>query len=231
MSVLWPGCAEVVLQVDHIKPVSRGGTNNAMNLITSCNPCNQGKGANLLDDNTALERQRKQLEELNEKREQLEMMMKWREGLIDIAEKEVEAVDDLLSRLTDYSFSEYGKKNIKKHIRKHGLSTVLDALEDSHSQYYDDNEPEASTDKVIKYIPKICHFKSIDKEKPYMKDLFYIRGIIKNRLDYFEKTKCLAYLESAHLKGASIESLREMALEVRNWTAFVNSMEEYLEGE
>lgn len=34
---------EVKLVVDHIVPVSRGGTNDETNLITSCESCNQGK--------------------------------------------------------------------------------------------------------------------------------------------------------------------------------------------
>jgi 5-methylcytosine-specific restriction endonuclease McrA len=38
----------VILQVDHIHPVADGGTNDPDNLITSCQPCNIGKGANLL---------------------------------------------------------------------------------------------------------------------------------------------------------------------------------------
>lgn len=38
----------VILQVDHIHPVSEGGTNDMDNLITSCQPCNIGKGANVL---------------------------------------------------------------------------------------------------------------------------------------------------------------------------------------
>ena len=33
----------VKLQVDHIKPVSEGGTNEMQNLITSCQLCNRGK--------------------------------------------------------------------------------------------------------------------------------------------------------------------------------------------
>lgn len=39
---------DVVLEVDHITPVARGGTNDNMNLITSCEDCNRGKGAKLL---------------------------------------------------------------------------------------------------------------------------------------------------------------------------------------
>lgn len=40
---------EVVLQVDHIFPVDKGGTNDPSNLITSCQPCNAGKSDVLLD--------------------------------------------------------------------------------------------------------------------------------------------------------------------------------------
>lgn len=35
----------VVLEVDHLTPVSKGGTNHIDNLATSCFDCNRGKGA------------------------------------------------------------------------------------------------------------------------------------------------------------------------------------------
>lgn len=34
---------DVILHVDHIQPVSKGGTNDLLNLITSCQDCNLGK--------------------------------------------------------------------------------------------------------------------------------------------------------------------------------------------
>lgn len=40
---------EVQLAVDHIIPVSKGGTNDAENLVTACVPCNQGKSDKLID--------------------------------------------------------------------------------------------------------------------------------------------------------------------------------------
>lgn len=40
---------DVVLQVDHIRPVALGGTNDVLNLVTSCEACNQGKKAKLLN--------------------------------------------------------------------------------------------------------------------------------------------------------------------------------------
>lgn len=39
---------EVVLEVDHIHPVSQGGTDDELNLFTSCYDCNRGKRAKLL---------------------------------------------------------------------------------------------------------------------------------------------------------------------------------------
>jgi len=36
---------DVVLHVDHIHPVAKGGDDDPMNLITSCDSCNLGKGA------------------------------------------------------------------------------------------------------------------------------------------------------------------------------------------
>ncbi len=40
---------DVVLEVDHIIPVSKGGTNAKTNLITSCRKCNQGKGYKIIN--------------------------------------------------------------------------------------------------------------------------------------------------------------------------------------
>lgn len=40
---------EVVLEVDHIHPVSKGGDSGENNLITACFDCNRGKGAGTLD--------------------------------------------------------------------------------------------------------------------------------------------------------------------------------------
>lgn len=41
---------EVILEIDHIIPVSEGGTDDPENLVTSCYECNRGKGATLLEE-------------------------------------------------------------------------------------------------------------------------------------------------------------------------------------
>lgn len=73
--------SDIALQVDHIDPVSKGGVNEIINLITSCRDCNLGKSDRKLSDNSVVEKQRKQLELMQEKREQMELMVKWRKSL------------------------------------------------------------------------------------------------------------------------------------------------------
>lgn len=40
---------DVVLEVDHITPLSQGGDDDPSNLVTSCYDCNRGKGAKVLE--------------------------------------------------------------------------------------------------------------------------------------------------------------------------------------
>lgn len=47
---------DVILEVYHIKPVAEGGTNDLINLVTSCRDCNRGKGKRKISDNSAVKR-------------------------------------------------------------------------------------------------------------------------------------------------------------------------------
>lgn len=64
---------KVTLEIDHIEPVSKGGTNDINNLVTACFDCNRGKGKtrlssipNQIGENLELLKEReKQLKEYN----------------------------------------------------------------------------------------------------------------------------------------------------------------------
>lgn len=223
---------DVVLQVDHIKAVATGGDNDILNLVTACVACNAGKGARALDDNTAIERQRTQIEELNERREQLEMMIEWREGLRDIGDQEVRAFEDRFQADTDRTLTDKGRQDVRKWVREYGLSAVLDTWDVSRDQYLswvDGKLDIDSVGKAFSYVPRILRNKKRMEAKPYLRDLFYIRGILRNRLAYVNEAQCMTLLERAHLAGATIDSLRSLAASVRNWTNFASELNEFLD--
>lgn len=81
---------DVLLEVDHIKPVSKDGDNDITNLITSCFDCNHGKSDRELSDDAVVLKRKAQLDKLQERREQIEMMMEWRGSLDNIQSLELE---------------------------------------------------------------------------------------------------------------------------------------------
>lgn len=59
------------------------------------------------------------------------------------------------------------------------------------------------------------------------KRLYYIRGILRNRLvehgaSYWDEEKALRYLRNAVERGAKVEDLEEHAKHAVNWSSFFN---------
>src|ERR1043165_859598 len=173
---------EVVLHVDHLNPVIAGGTNDILNLLTSCADCNLGKGRHLLSENAAMQKQRDALEELQIRREQLEMMVQWHEGLKSIKEDAVAEVVSYWARLTPgWSVTETGRATVKKWLKRLGVSEVLSAMDIAADQYLErDVEGRITSEswnKAFDKIPGICRVTKLEKDDPDIRELFYIRGI------------------------------------------------------
>jgi hypothetical protein len=126
---------DVVLQVDHIKPVAQGGKNELMNLVTACVECNQGKGARELNDSSVVKKQQRQLAELNERKEQLKLMLAWKEELALMVETQIDAIDNLLIDVYQRQLSAEGRRRIKEVIKRFSFNEVYDATEIAVSKY------------------------------------------------------------------------------------------------
>ena len=153
----------VILEVDHITPVSKGGSNEIINLITSCRDCNRGKTDKKLDDNTAVIIQKKQLDAMQERREQLEMMVQWQKSLEHELEIETDAIDAYFKSNTKWSFNDNGRRRIRKLIRQFGFSEVYTATEISIDTYYDGSE--RSWDNAYNKLGGICYNRRKAAEK------------------------------------------------------------------
>lgn len=127
---------EIILHLDHIKPVSKGGDNSILNLLTSCLDCNSGKSNRTLNDKSVIEKQHQQLEELNNRREQLEMLLKWRDSLNDFTEDQVDKIVIYLeANIPGYTITDGFKLSVKSWIKKYPLESIFDSIDESASRY------------------------------------------------------------------------------------------------
>lgn len=230
---------DVALEVDHIDPVSAGGSNDILNLITSCKKCNAGKSNRLLSDDAIIRQRKEQLDELNERREQLEMMMEWQRGLLDLDTLAVTQLTDLWNDLVPgYSLNERGTQRLRKRTRKYELLELIEAMKASATQYLEyerdeegliDAPTQESVEKAWNYVERIIQSKRKMAEKPYLKRLYYCRGILRNRLSYLNEWKSIQLMEKAHLAGYSLDDIEAYTKETRNWSNFRDTMEEWAE--
>jgi hypothetical protein len=127
---------DVVLHLDHIKPVADGGRGDILNLVTACAGCNGGKGARLLTDDSVVERQRLQIEELNERRQQLEMMLQWRDELSKIKGRLEDVVKKHIGDATGFEPNDTtGMVIVRKWLKSFPLDIVLSAVDDAYAKY------------------------------------------------------------------------------------------------
>jgi len=231
----------VVLHVDHIQPVSKDGSNDLLNLITSCVACNLGKSATPLSDQSTLHKQKEMLNELNEKREQLEMLIQWKDGMNSIKDMELNAAVDYWHKfIKGYSLNELGRKDIASWLRKFSLQDILEAMDKSNDFYIKlDENGKITHDSVDISFRKIGALLNSKDVPEYLVKLFYIRGIARNRLSYFDDSRALKLLEAAFYAAteghkteyflSALDELKSAAFEAKNWSHFVNLLNEIKE--
>jgi hypothetical protein len=146
----------VVLEVDHIHPVSQGGKNTLDNLITACFDCNRGKGAGLLSSLPESVAEKAAL--MAEKLEQLKAF----ERLIKAKRKhEEKLIDDVQSafqmHFDGFSFNPKFRESVRLFLQKLPSHTVADYMHLACTRI-------PRRDDAIKYFCGIC-WKTIKGEQ------------------------------------------------------------------
>ncbi len=117
----------VVLEIDHLLPVSKGGTNSIDNLVCSCFNCNRGKSnkeltsvpASLVVDNEMIKEKVLQYKEYAKYLKQLEV----------IKAENVNMIENIYSSIyTEYCFSNKFKMSVMRFIDSLGFSEVYEAM-------------------------------------------------------------------------------------------------------
>ncbi len=234
---------DVVLEVDHITPVATGGDNNITNLITSCFDCNRGKKDTPLNINQTLEKQRLQMEILQEKREQLEMIFEWRKELNDLEEYQDSLFSQYIEdKIKPFTMTDQFKHTILKTLSKYSYEDIITAIDLSAKKYlrYDDNG-ELTQDSVNNYLNKIGGILNNAKMPPIQQKINYVKGICRNRFEYFDNRRANQllneYVDSLKSKGLSeeqiIQDLETDVVEITknksNWSQWKNHIEKWID--
>ena len=136
-----------ILEVDHIHPVSAGGTNNEDNLVTACFSCNRGKSDNALSDipQTLQAKAAMVLER--------EAQIKGYQAALNAKklriEDEAELVREVYERFNEgYTLNDKSMVTVRMFVDRLGVHVVCDAMERAHVK--------ARKDQEFKYFCGIC---------------------------------------------------------------------------
>ena len=215
---------DVVLNVDHIDPVSNGGENDILNLVTSCRDCNSGKSDRLLSKHSMLDKQRKMLEDLEERRQQLQMMIQWREQLSNFDEEQALALAKIINeKLKPVYVTETGMITIGKWLNKFKFEELVKVIDEMVVPRGKDNSVDGA-----EFMVKVPRIAAVNRKPEAERELLYIRGILRKRLSYIDERKALMWLHSAVHVGYCTDELKHFATVVRNWTEFKNKIVEMI---
>lgn len=233
----------VILEVDHIEPVSKGGGNEQLNLVTSCYDCNRGKTNTELSDDSVVVKQRKQLELLQERREQIQLMFGWRKELDSLKNDTDDMVVSYIEdKIENFSLNDSEKKKIPPLTKKYQLADILDSIDLSASKYLRyDNLGSLSQESVEEFLRKVGGILA-NKNKPLVdQKASYIKGICRNRFSYWNpQTGAIVlnkYIKVLRDYGWSEEQILDdlesevvtKTIEAKNWTEWKTLLEKWTE--
>lgn len=199
----------VVLHVDHIQPVAKGGLNDLLNLITSCVDCNLGKSDKTLSDSAVVSKQVEQLQHINERREQLEMMAKWRNSIAFLDERAAEIVAEHLAKFYGVHLSAAGRAVVTADLKKYSVDEYLDAARKSSASYLKGSSSSEDQARFLHYIPRICFWVRKEKEDPTSAQLTRLCGLANHNWWRCNRSTLYRDLARLHQKfNVPIDDLR-----------------------
>lgn len=178
---------DIILEIDHIKPVSGGGTNDILNLVTSCRDCNRGKGKREISDDSAIKKQQAALKDLADKNEQLEMMVKWKDELLELDQKSVDALCDYLNNTFGVTVNESGKQKMRTWVKQYTVKELVSAIDEAFSNTFHKN-----LNTAFNEVPKYAFYNK-NPTSPDKKQIMYLRKILVNRFGCSESQKQVLY--------------------------------------
>lgn len=141
----------------------------------------------------------------------------------DIIEKEIYSY-------TQCTLTDKGREAFRLLVKEYSFTEVSLAIKISAKRYLQYDEKGNLTEESIKVffrrIKGIC--KNRQEGDPF-REIYYIRGILKNRLSYYDEKRITQALLCAKNKGCNMKHIKEVSKKLNNWLEFKEFIHHYAE--
>jgi len=224
---------DVLLEVDHIHPVAKGGDNDPLNLQTLCWDCNAGKSDKTPGEIAKVRGSYKEAEAQQEKREQLEQIAEWYQRLRDndrnAARTAVEHFSFYAGSASDYSPRE---QDLIKHIRQFGIDEVMTAIDIAGTQYVVTNATgEVVPESVVEARHKlagILYTRKIERRDPNQAALSHLYNTLNKRFHSVDRKRFFAVGKQVMHLGLSQNDIFSILYQSEDWNAFIKQLDNEL---
>lgn len=149
---------QTILEIDHIIPKSKGGTDDINNLITSCFDCNRGKGAVPLAVLRIADTRKQEIQRLKERQKQIEAYEKFLHEEKVKEEQILQEINDYWASFCDGQFilNEDGLSSVRRFLTKLTPTEVKEAISIAANAVED-------VEDRFRYFCGVCHNKIAEK--------------------------------------------------------------------
>ena len=215
---------DVVLEVDHIIPVSKGGDNDISNLITACFDCNRGKRNKKLTDKQSAKLQKEELDKLNARREQLEMIAEWRKELLNLMNESIDKIVEIINQefYLELNLTDYGRRNFSKRIKKYGFEETLNSSLIAFEKY-------DGIETALSKIDGILYNRHLEEYDPEKAAYHRMLSLAKRKFTYFNPKVAYCLIDKIYACTMYEEDITRLIYSCKNWSEFKRRMEAEIE--
>jgi transcriptional regulator with XRE-family HTH domain len=140
--------------------------------------------------------------------------------------------DELRSKLSNYwesivhgcILAEGDRRKLDKWLGTFSTVEIMNAMDACEREYVHYQPQGLCTPSTAEYafnkIPAVCRVNRRAEANPDERQLYFIRGVVRNRIEDFDNTEGIRLLRQAYTAGVDVERLREFAGSVQSWQEF-----------
>jgi len=173
---------DVALEVDHIDPVSGGGSDDFLNLVTACEDCNRGKSNIPLSELQALQSSIAEIEAIEGRAADLQELRARRQEADELLELEISTIAEAILGHTGFTPNDSDREAIKKWLKAEPIEAIMSAVDGAAESYLREPIRNADVNHYMKQIPAVmAHKRKYGAKSEAFRRIAYAAGIMRRR--------------------------------------------------